>query len=101
MLRKEKGKECSLNLKILSPTEENQQGHQVTPSEEEDLSLGRTSKAVRSLDRHRGRANYKVPFVQLLQSPHREELSLKSPLDSGLHVSITNQCIAHSRIHTE
>lgn len=97
MLRKEKGKECSLSLRILSPTEENKQGHQVTlsPSEEEELSLGRASRAVQSLDRHRDRVDYKVPFVQLLQSPRREELSLKSPLDSGFHVSILviNQCI--------
>ena len=95
MLRKEKGKECSLSLRTLSPTEQNQQRHQVTASEKEELSLGRTSKAVQSLDKHRDR-DYKVPFVQLLQSPdpHREELSLRSPLDSGLHVSYSlNLCI--------
>ena len=85
MLRKQKSKECS--LRSSSSTEENQQGHQVEAPEEETLSSGRISKAVRSLDRQHCNRDYKVPFVQLLPSPRREELSLRSSLDSGLPVS--------------
>ena len=85
MLRKQKSKECSLRSSF--STEENQQGHQVKESEREELSLSRTSKAVRSLDRRHCNKDYKVPFVQLLPSPRREELSLRSSLDSGLPVS--------------
>ena len=85
MLRKQKSKECS--LRSSSSTEENQQGHQVRESEGEEVSSSRTSKAVRSLDRRHCNKDYKVPFVQLLPSPRREELSLRSSLDSGLPVS--------------
>ena len=87
MLRKQKSKEC--NLKSSSSTEENQQEHQlqVKESEREELSLSRTNKVEQSLDRRHCNRNYKVPFVQLLPSPCREELSLRSPLDSGLPVS--------------
>ncbi len=89
MLRKPKGKESS--LKNSTSTEEDQQGHRsrVEVSEKETLSSGRASEAVRSLDRHCNR-NYKVPFVQLLPSPRREELSLRSSLDSGLPVNYHN-----------
>ena len=88
MLRKQKSKEYS--LRSSSSTEENQQGHQVKESEREELSLSRTSKAEQSLDRRHCSRNYKVPFVQLLPSPRREELSLRSSLDSGLPVSYSS-----------
>ena len=90
MLRKEKKDlEYSSQRISASVAEEKQskQGHQIATSGKEELSLGRPSqKAELSLDRHHNR-DYKVPFVQLLPSPRREELSLRSSLDSGVHVS--------------
>lgn len=82
-------KECSLRI-ISAPTKENDKRPQVTAaeSEKEDLFLSGTKKAaaLRSLDRPHHNRDYKVPFVQLLQSPQRDELSLKPSLDSGLQV---------------
>ena len=90
MLRKEKKDlEYSSQRISASAVEEKQskQGHQIATSGKEELSLGGPSqKAELSLDRHHNR-DYKVPFVQLLPSPCREELSFRSSLDSGVHVS--------------
>lgn len=94
MLRKPvKGKDSGCSLRVSAPTEENHQGPQVIlaaeSAEKEELFLSGTknSEAARSLlNRHHDR-EYKVPFVKLLQSPHRQELSLRSSLDSGLQLT--------------
>ena len=82
MLGKEKGKD-------FSPRHFTEGHHQVlqVESEKEELFLTRSKKAVRSLERPHHDRDYKVPFVQLLQSPQREEQPVRPSLNPELQVS--------------
>ena len=101
MLGKEKSKERGPSS--LGPRHFTEGHHQVlqVKSEKEKLFLSRTKKAVRSLERSHHDRDYKVPFVQLLQSPQREEQSVRPSLNQDVQVSRARASAPHAYMHQD
>lgn len=87
MLRENKVEDCE------SPADEYHQGLEAG-SERKGLSLSRAKRSAvnpRLFERQHHKRDYKIPLVQLLQTAHRQELSLSlrpsRSLDSDAQVS--------------